>query len=48
MTTFFILAHHLEAHHVGIAALLFTVGSVAGWVGCARWRESNPGNQRLS
>ena len=48
MTTFIVLAHHLEAHHVGIAALLFAVGSVAGWMGCARWRESKSHDQRLS
>ena len=43
-----IFAHHLEAHHVGIALLLFAVGSVLGWTGCARWRESKAGGQRLS
>ena len=48
MTTILILAHHLEAHHVGIAALLFTVGSVVGWSSCARWRASNRRDQRLS
>ena len=47
MTPFLILAHHLEAHHVGIAALLFATGSVAGWLGLARWQES-AGSQRLS
>ena len=48
MTTMLIFAHHLEAHHVGIAALLFAVGSAVGWTGCARWRESASRNQPLS
>ncbi len=48
MSTFFILAHHLEVHHVGIAALLFTAGTVGGWMGCAWWGNSTPSNQRLS
>lgn len=48
MTTMLLLAHHLEAHHVGIAALLFAVGSAVGWTGCARWRESVGRNQHLS
>lgn len=48
MTTFLILAHHLEAHHVAIAALLFAVGSVGGWLGCARWQDSASSRQRLS
>lgn len=43
-----ILAHHLEMHHVGIALLLFSVGSVLGWTGCTRWRDSKTQNQRLS
>ncbi len=48
MTTIFILAHHLEAHHVGIATLLFTVGSIVGWMGCVRWRSSDLRGERLS
>jgi len=42
------LAHHLEAHHVGIALLLFAVGSALGWTGCARWRASKTHDRRLS
>ena len=48
MTTFFLLAHHLEAHHVVIAAALFAAGSGLGWLGTARWQGSTPRNQRLS
>lgn len=48
MTALFILAHHLEAHHVAIAAVLFAVGSALGWTGCARWQGPHPRDQRLS
>ena len=43
-----ILAHHLELHHVGIALLLFGVGSSMGWMGCSRWLLSKTQNQPLS
>ena len=48
MTTFFLLAHHMEARHVAIAAVLFASGTFAGWAGMGRWRDSTPRNQRLS
>ena len=48
MTTVFILAHHLEAHHVVIATALFATGSCLGWLGTARWQGSPPRNRRLS
>lgn len=48
MTTFLILAHHLEAHHVAIAAALFAAGSVGGWLGVARWQDAAANRQRLS
>jgi hypothetical protein len=43
-----LLAHHLEAHHVGIAIGLFTAGTIAGWMACARWLTARTRDHHLS
>ncbi len=43
-----ILAHHLEAHHVGIAIALFAVGMAGGWMVCTRWLAAKSRDQQPS
>lgn len=43
-----LFAHHLESHHVGIAAVLFLTGSIIGWWGCTRWIGADAGERSSS
>ena len=37
-----LLAHHLEAHHVPILAVIFVAGFYIGWQGLGRWLKRGP------